>query len=317
MDSFTYFLDKKGGGEKSTDLFSKPKKNTISWHHISLDCEEGLSWLRQTNLDPVILDALCEEETRPRIAEWSQDSCLIILRGINLNDAAQPEDMISVRLFIEKNRIISTWKRKLKTIRIIENSLSSGTGPKSSGEFLSTLAKQLAEVMFPTLTVLSEKADTLEEEVLETPDTKSRQKIIDLRKEVISYRRYLHPQKDVLQKLKTCEQTWLATYDKRIISETYDRTAMYLEEMEEARERTLIIQDELLNIISDKLNKNTYFLSIIAAIFLPLGFLTGLLGVNIAGMPGASDPNAFWYFCVGLTVLVIIQTYLFKRMKLF
>jgi len=38
---------------------------------------------------------------------------------------------------------------------------------------------------------------------------------------------------------------------------------------------------------------------------LPLGFLTGLFGINVGGLPGVEDPNAFWWFCSGVAVIAL------------
>ena len=51
------------------------------------------------------------------------------------------------------------------------------------------------------------------------------------------------------------------------------------------------------------MNKNLYLISIIAAIFLPLGFLTGLLGINVGGIPGTDVTWAFWAVCALLAAL--------------
>ncbi|MBO6550915.1 MAG: hypothetical protein JJ964_15025, partial [Rhizobiales bacterium] len=74
---------------------------------------------------------------------------------------------------------------------------------------------------------------------------------------------------------------------------------------------------ELAFMISDKLNKNMYLLSIIAAVFLPLGFLTGLLGINVGGIPGAENKDAFLVFCFILCVIVSAQIWFFKKFKWF
>ena len=66
-----------------------------------------------------------------------------------------------------------------------------------------------------------------------------------------------------------------------------------------------------------RLNKNMYILSVISAIFLPLGFLTGLLGINVGGIPGAENVDAFWIFSGGLVTLVIGLLSLFKVLKWF
>ncbi|NCC51248.1 MAG: hypothetical protein EOM20_08540 [Spartobacteria bacterium] len=64
-------------------------------------------------------------------------------------------------------------------------------------------------------------------------------------------------------------------------------------------------------------NKRMYILSLVAALFMPLGFLTGLLGINVAGIPGAENPYAFMLFIVFLAVVVTGQLVLFKRKRWF
>ena len=63
------------------------------------------------------------------------------------------------------------------------------------------------------------------------------------------------------------------------------------------------------------MNQTMYMLSIVAAIFLPLGFLTGLLGINVGGMPGVDSSNAFWITCSALVVLMGFQFFIFRKLK--
>ena len=63
------------------------------------------------------------------------------------------------------------------------------------------------------------------------------------------------------------------------------------------------------------MDKRMYLLSLVAAIFLPLGFLTGLLGVNVGGIPGANYQWAFTIITLGMMTLVGVQTYIFKKRK--
>jgi len=63
------------------------------------------------------------------------------------------------------------------------------------------------------------------------------------------------------------------------------------------------------------MNRTMYVLSIVATIFLPLGFITGLLGINVGGIPGVEDPYAFWSVCAMLVVLVVVEIVLFKKKK--
>ena len=53
------------------------------------------------------------------------------------------------------------------------------------------------------------------------------------------------------------------------------------------------------------MNNATLRLGVVATVFLPLGFLTGLLGINVAGVPGSHDPEAFWMVCGLLIILAL------------
>ena len=103
----------------------------------------------------------------------------------------------------------------------------------------------------------------------------------------------------------------------RRLIEAQDSISRVIDELDGVRERAHITNDELTNQPTERLNKNMYALSVIAAIFLPLGFLTGLLGINIAGIPGAENSAAFAIFCAMLGMLVIAQILLFRKLKWF
>ena len=63
------------------------------------------------------------------------------------------------------------------------------------------------------------------------------------------------------------------------------------------------------------MNRNTYWLSMVAGVFLPISFLTGLFGINIGGMPGVDDERAFWIFCAALSVIAVVEYLLLRRLR--
>ncbi len=65
--------------------------------------------------------------------------------------------------------------------------------------------------------------------------------------------------------------------------------------------------------MTEQMNSRMYLLTIVAALFLPLGFVTGLLGVNVAGIPGAEHSGAVLAVCFMLLLLTLLQLWLFRR----
>ncbi|MGQ4002782.1 zinc transporter ZntB [Francisellaceae bacterium CB299] len=313
---FAYKLDGLGGGELFDDYSANEPNKSLIWTHLDANHSDTRTWLnKEINfLDPYIVDALLAEETRPRFMQIN-DGMLIILRGMNPSSNDTPEDMISIRLWIEKHRIISIRKRSLNLLENIVDNIENNKGPKNSADFITTLIAQLCNRMEPVLMDLDDRIIDIEEQVVDKADLSLREAVIEVRKQAIIFRRYIIPQRDAIEQLRLSSLTWLGSPHKRFLVEIYNHVLRYVEDLEEARERAQVVKDELSNALSDRLNRNMYFLSIVAAIFLPLSFLTGLLGINVGGIPGAGNTNAFWIFSVGLLIIVALQVYLFKRFK--
>lgn len=313
-------FDGNGGGSAITqvDIRQALGSEATSWIHLDANEPDCRDWLL-ANLklpDELIVDALLAEETRPRILSYDE-GIMVILRGVNLNDNSHPEDMVSVRMWIYGNNIISVRWRRLKAVIDIRERMENGRGPKSAGDFLTALIGRLFERMEPVLQNLDDELDALEERVMEAPDAEYRHAITVVRKQSILFKRYIAPQRDVIASLRNAEVIWLDPGHKRKLMEALDRVTRYIEDLDASRERGQIIKDELANALSDRMNRNLYMLSVVAAIFLPLGFLTGLLGINVGGVPGTDMADAFLIFCAILIGVVIGQVMLFKRLKWF
>ena len=108
---------------------------------------------------------------------------------------------------------------------------------------------------------------------------------------------------------------WITDADRAHLREIAERTARFVEDIDSARERASVTQEELNSRLSEQMNKAMYLLSIIAAIFLPLGLLTGLLGINVGGIPGTESKWAFSLVTAVLVGLAIILVAWFKKIK--
>lgn len=294
------------------------KSDDLAWVHLDANHAETKSWLERelSFLDPFIISALLEDETRPRATQIGQGA-LIILRGINLTEGAEAEDMISIRLYVDDARIISLERRPLRAVQDIEKSLGAKQDIKESGEFITRLSRLLTQRIETIISRLDDETDELEQDILRDSDVSIRKKIVELRQKAIVLRRHMAPQREALSQLRQMDMPWLKDVHQRALFESYNQTTRLVEELDSVRERAQIIKDEFASILSDRLNKNTYVLSVIAAIFLPLGFLTGLFGINIGGMPGVENGSAFWVFSIALTIIVMLQVWIFKRLKWF
>ncbi len=314
---FAFELDRNGGGKDLNFDAIKNRKSDhgLLWVHMDYTESAARDWLfNDSEIDPVIVEALTAEETRPR-SLVHKEGMLAILRGVNLNPDSDPEDMISIRCWIDSNRIVSLRHRRVMAIDDLRQAVMAADGPKSAGEFLEQLSDKLVLRMGTVISQVDDAVDALEDDMLTEKIDDLRKNISSIRRLAISMRRYLSPQRDVMTRLYNEKVNWLSEMDRMRLREIADRTTRYVEDLDAIRERATVIQEELNSRITEQMNKTMYVLSIVAGIFLPLGLLTGLLGINVGGIPGTENQWAFTIFCVMLTVIAVGQIWLFKRKK--
>jgi zinc transporter len=242
---------------------------------------------------------------------------LLILRGVNLNDNAEPEDMVSIRIWVENRRFISVQLRTLAGVEDMRQRIKSGVGPTDIGDLLTTFIEGSIVRMSPVMGDLADGIDELEDRILQMDLSGIREKIVSTRRQAIIFNRFLAPQRDIVQRLTEASIPWLDEDDVLRLQEAQNDITRFVEDLQALRERSQSVQEEVANILTEKLNRNTYIFSLIAAIFLPLSFLTGLLGINVPGIPGADDPEAFLVFCGILIAVVVAQVAVFKKLRWF
>ncbi len=97
-----------------------------------------------------------------------------------------------------------------------------------------------------------------------------RSTLADLRRRAIALRRFLAPQREAFTKLMTIALPWFDAMHRARIAEVADRMTRTVEELDAARDRAAVTQEELGSRVAEATNKQLYVLSIVTAVFLPL-----------------------------------------------
>lgn len=287
-----------GGMARPVEDVSSPLSEDVvyRWVHLDRSAQGVHAWI-EAQSDAVVANALSREDTRPRVAEHA-NGLILIMRGVNLNPNSDPEDMVSIRLWLTDRLVISTRMRRLMAVAEIVERFEAGQGPAQPSDFICALAQGLTARMEPVLDELVDEIDDLEERSVDQASG-LRSQLADVRRATIALRRYLAPQRDVLARLSVEEGGPLTLPHVRIsLREVADQLTRLVEELDMIRERSSILNDQMVDARAEEMNSAMLLLSVVAAVFLPLGFLTGLLGINVGGLPGANWPYAFALVCV-------------------
>lgn len=316
---YGYYFNDKNGSNKTNKIetLDTLDVNRPYWLHFDYTLETTKAWLtKKSQLNPIVIAALLNEETRPR-ATALEDGVLISLRGVNLAPNCDPQDMVSIRIWFTKDKIISSRYRTLLSTKDIATDFDNNEGPKTPAKFITLITENLITRMGQTIYEIEEKVSDIEENILTSSSHDLRNELSDLRRQIISLRRYLSPQREAMSQLFSDKITILSNEDKIQLRETSDHLTRYIEDLDSIKDRAIVCQEELNNKLNDQMNNRMFVLSVVAAVFLPLGFLTGLLGINVGGIPGSDNNNAFGIFIIILIVVVMLQVWVFKKKKWF
>ena len=298
---------------EQNELTKPCQPDEYKWVHVQSDAPDSATILADLSVTSAISDALCAPETRPRAMQLDH-GVLIYLRGINKSPDADPEDMVSLRIWCEKNLIVTARRkdRRLLSVQNLQDDVTSGNAPTSPSDLLLDLVMRIADRIHDAVDEIDEALIAFEEDI--SLNKQDRQSLADLRRQAATIRRFLAPQRDALDTLFRFSG-FLEQDQAFFLREQTDRIARYVEDLDLARERAVVLQDELRNRIADQQGMRMYVLSMVTAIFLPLSFLTGVFGMNVAGLPGTESPDAFTLLmsAMGGLAVVMLIAMLWKR----
>ncbi|MFW2831398.1 zinc transporter ZntB [Sphingomonas sp. ID0503] len=305
MNGFAYILfgDTVRSVEPEEAVASKGE-HVFVWIHLEGN-EDARAWTRERlTLPETVEDALFAIETRPRLATVGEGA-LVNLRGRAKDPAEDP--LVSVRLWAEAGRVFSTGRRRIVTIRDLRHCMEAGQ-IRDPGDLIALLASEITRDLDPEVARLGDEVDACEGELGAADIYRMRRQITAARAQAIEYRRFLVPQREAIERLATLSLPWIEEADRAHLREAADRAARMAEELEAIRERSALLHEQLTDLHAEEIDRRGLLISIVAFVFLPLTFLTGLLGMNVEGIPYAHEPWAFWGVvgvCVAIALAVV------------
>jgi len=313
---FACLLDGRGGCTELTEkgVWDWRHGDGLLWIHLEREEHQCKRWLTElSGLDQIFVDTLLADESRPRV-EAFDDSLMVVLRGVNHNNREEPEDLVPVHLWIDKDRVISVRDKGqiLMALRDIRVSLAAGHGPRTAGALFVQIADKIVKNLEPLVDEIEEDIDALDESMADTPRAEIRKTLSTIRRHSTKLRRWIAPQREAMYRLHHEEMSWLDAREGVQLREVTDRLLRYIESLDSARDRATILHDDLTSLVSEQIGRNSYRLTAVAAVLLPPTLLTGIFGQNLGGLWGGQHP---WAFTIGVGVELLMMPVVYLLLK--
>ena len=267
-------------------------RGEIAWIHLNSSNDEAQAFLSgAAGLPDYIVESLIAAETRPRCDQIG-DGAFLNLRGRSSDTMPMSDPLASVRVWAEAGRVISVTRRPLTAVKAVCDLVSAGK-VHDPGDLIAELAVAITEELDPEVADLGDVLDDCEAMLDPAMVFELRRTVTRVRSQAIGYRRFLTPQRAAIEKLATLPVSWLRDDDRLHLAAAADRAARMAEELEAIRERAALTHEALTDLRAEQIDARALIISIVAMIFLPLTFLTGLLGMNVRGIPYAEKSWAF------------------------
>lgn len=287
-----------------------------NWVHVNLSTEPGRQWvLRHAGLPPQLAATFLDRTEEPGLQAFG-NGCLIVLED-RLKDFDQStQEMGELRLWVERGRVVTgRWKPLAATGRL-RFRCQVGTAPASAVAMVGALLEEIAADVEAIANRTRRRLDVLEDEVLENVADGIAGELGAIRREAIKLRRRVLPLRQLLGQLATAFP-WASADDTRAFDALLGRVEHAGGEIMECLEQARLLQDEFAARNAERSGRNLYIISVLTAVLMPLNIVTGIFGMNVAGLPGLHDGAAFLWVMLGMVGLGAAVLAVFKLKRWF
>lgn len=316
---FGRVLDGRGGARvidwAAAQGWTPAAEGEVLWLHLQRTCPELEAWLVGTlGLPAPTAGLLVSDLTRPR-AFHERGTLVATLRDLNFNPGSEPEDMISMQLWSDGQRVLTLRRAPQQSPNEVRDLLDAGDGPGDAGAMVTLIVERIIDHLGGAVVEINDQIDALEANADNAPVADRARRIADIRRDCLALQRHLSPQHEALEQISRDAPDWFEPHDRREIAESIARLRRHLDDINISKESAVVLQDEL-RLRAQAIGQDaTYKLGVMAGVFLPLTFFTGLLGSNVAGIPWADEPWAFWGVTAACAVIALIILAIFRQRR--
>ena len=293
----------------------------VTWVHIQ--GEPGADQLQALGnafgLHPLALEDVYKHEARAKAEEYGTQQ-FVVLNHV-CRDADGNFSIEQLSFFLGANYLISINPGPPDLFEPVRQRLRAGAKIRQHGAdyLLYALLDMAVDSGFPLLEELGDRLEDLEDQILDNPTREARNQIHYAKRELVLMRRAWWPQREVISTLMRDNERFLSNTTRLYLRDCYDHCVIAIDFVEAYREMASSLLDTYLSAVSQRMNDIMKGLTIVATIFLPLMFLTGLYGMNFDTQSPYNMPELHWrfgyFYVLSVMAAVVVAMLVYFRRK--
>jgi magnesium transporter len=274
---------------------------SVSWVDVQgLGSEEVLRRLGEVfKLHPMVLEDVVNVPQRPKVEEYDKQ-LLIVARMVMPCDEGKGFVSEQVSFILGPHYLLTVQEEpELDTFNPVRDRIRTCKGAirKHGADYLAyTLLDTIIDGFFPVLERYGEQIEDLEDEVVMKPTHQTLEKIYALKRELLTLRRSIWPQRDAINSLIRDGSDLISPEVLIYLRDCYDHAVQVLDMVETYRELAASLMDVYLSSVGNRMNEVMKLLTVISSIFIPLTFIAGVYGMNFNTESPWNMPELNWYW---------------------
>ncbi len=273
------------------------------WLHFNLSHTGAQAWLqRHAALPDTFFEALAEGLHSTRI-ERTEDSLIAVINDVHFDFSFEPSDISTLWINVERHLVVTARQRPLRSVDRLRIAVKNGQPLRSATELLEHLLRAQADVLVDIVRGVTARVDQIEDQLLANRLDAKRARLGALRRLLVRLQRLLAPEPAAMFRLLQHPPGWMAALDVQELRQASEEFSVVLRDMSTLQERIKLLQEELAAQVNEQNNRSLFVLTIVTVLALPINIITGLLGMNVGGVPLAEHNRGFW-IVVGFVVTI-------------
>jgi zinc transporter len=282
---------------------SLAREEVTTWLHFNLADARARRWLLESTFLPEALrEVLQDHSDSRRIEKVDGDGLLLVAGDFTYEEDSDPSEVAAIWCFSSAKLLITARVHPLKSSDDLRQRMRTGLRATSGIELLALLL-DLRTARIKTLAAeMVDQLDDIEDQILAGNIELQREQLGRARRLCARLRRHFAPERSDMSRFMHRHGESFAEGDRDALQSSIDSLGLAIEEIAELYERAKLLQEELASRLAENTNRNLYALSILTAVLLPMTLVTGIFGMNVAGLPGMTGPGSFWWVMVVIFV---------------